>query len=174
MQANLRQAKAAEKQLKEMRASQQMDERAWVLATGDMEQSASENRETAMFQVIYKNYGKTPAINMETVIRTVRDRHQIPKNDVYPSLPEHQGICPPNEGGKIPAGELPMRVMADIADGAPVWVFGTIWYDDIFGGHHWSQFCIEAHRNLLNKNLISFRQLQIHNSCDNAETSQSE
>jgi hypothetical protein len=44
--------------------------------------------------------------------------------------------------------------------GLNTYVFGTMWFDDVFGSHHWTQFCY------LVGNDLKARPSGFHNTCD--------
>ena len=159
-------------QLYEVHQTRLTDERAWVLVTGDITQQISDNKDSFVLLAEYKNTGKTPALNVECVISATNDKSGIPKEDPYPSLPEHQGICAPGQVQHIISATIPSQLMIDVANGRPFYLWGTIWYDDIFGKHHWSQFCFLVKRGQININLLQFNATQFHNSCDDAEANQ--
>ena len=161
-------------QLQEMQQSRILDERAWITVVGEgAAQTVSQNNDSAVFTFPYKNTGKTPALNFEDEVFWATNQALIPKEDGYPSLPQHEGMCPPGSGGQLPTTPIPSQIVFDITDkGIPVFVYGTVWYDDIFGGHHWTQFGYGITKNQMNKSVMNFVLLQIHNSCDNAQTNQ--
>jgi hypothetical protein len=163
--------KATQGQLNEMKRTRVLDERAWVVATGEI--AMSQNNDMVVFSVPYKNTGKTPAINFESVTGWQTNQSLIPNEDAYPFLNNHQGVCAPDDGGKLPTAPMPAIILSDVSKNSrQIFIFGTIWYDDIFGGHHWSRFAYSLNQDPMNKSIIRISSLQIHNSCDDAQTNQ--
>jgi len=161
-------------QLKEMQAARTLDERAWVLPTTYSGETTADNNSGCVFNFRYKNTGKTPGLNLEAVCYWTREIGLIPKRDGYPSVTEHEGLCAPGEGGEIQSAVVPAKIMADISNtpNSPIYLFGTIWYDDVFGFHHWSQFCFKLVASQINKNIVNVVEFQTHNSCDDDEANQ--
>jgi hypothetical protein len=152
LQAAKAQASAAEKQIQEMREQRMLDERAWV--------SVYEFNDAPDFRsvlVAYKNVGKTPALNVRTAIFLSSDPKWIPVYDDKPTNAYKVMLFPNDQ-------RYSARLFAstnNLIVGS--YVFGTIWYDDIFGSNHWVQFCRIWTEN-------EAQMTGIHNSCDDADT----
>ena len=158
-----------ENEFRESQKNSIESERAWVLVNGQIEVTISEKNDTARIVVTYKNTGKTPAIKVQSVTIWTDDAKTIPTKDGIPSNPACAGLLAPGQTGFSETTPFPIQIVNDIATGKTIYVYGTTWYDDIFGGHHWSQFCYRVERDAMNSKLIDFRPLTIHNSCDAAE-----
>jgi hypothetical protein len=145
------------------------DERAWVFTTGNVAVIFSQDNSSAVFDVPYKNTGKTPALNVRAINVWTTNFNIISPIKVIPNDAINTGFCAPDDSGQIPTKPIPAQYMAGIRDGIPIYIFGAIWYDDIFGGHHLSQFCYEANRSPMNTNIIQFNYPKISSSCDDDE-----
>ena len=156
------------KQLQEMQKTRTDDERAWVLANG-ITSNFTESNSGVVFYVSYKNTGKTPALRVQSVISWAISSDSIPKMDGIPDHPVNSGLCAPDSVGKSQSAPIPIQIMEDIINGKSIYVYGTAWYDDIFGHHHWSQFCYEVMRTAYDRNVIQFNTPAFHNSCDDAQ-----
>lgn len=157
------QSDVMQEQLDEMKRTRQLDERAWVTAFDFEPVNDDPNH---YFRVTYKNTGKTPAINCDGTIVSQFDLKKIPKKDTRPPAPENAQLLAPDGSATITSLNIPFDQVNAIRNGwaAPYW-YGTIWYDDIFGNHHWSQFCVRYD----GKQTFA---APIHNSCDDAQTNQ--
>lgn len=128
-----------------------IDERAWVspfqpciekpharAVLADEGCAEDPDKGPAIFKVLYKNNGKTYATNVSSWIGTT------------PILAELQT---PEEGEGGPSALLAPGAVANTSTppiqsigltqlaAHPIYVYGQIWYRDIFGGRHWTQFC---------------------------------
>ena len=142
-----------------------LDERAWVspIVTPNF-QTPSDNNGSSSIGISYINTGKTPALKIITVINWTTNLNQIPIADGMPSI--RSGLLAPTQSGYTPSAPIPAQFFAGIANGTPIYVYGTIWYDDIFRKSHWSKFCYRIERFSDNKALLHFIEPPIHNSCD--------
>ncbi len=164
-----RQLDVMQRQLDEMKTARELDERAWVMAY-DYEPQYTSNG--FFVRVSFKNTGKTPAIECEGHIFWQTNRDKIPTFDIRPPPPENRSLLAPDEGGIIDSAMFSFQDMAGIVNGSkPIFYYGTIWYDDIFGNHHWSQFCWIFGPSLQSGFLKAYS-LTVHNSCDDAKTKQ--
>jgi hypothetical protein len=166
----------AEKQLALMRGQlteMQKDERAWVgptitYATYDVTNTGSEPV-AVHFSVRFKNTGRTPAIKVIPLISEYADIKSIPNFDKFPNPVYHSMLLPPDGEADMPI-EVPTPIYANtylaIKTGHPFYIVGTIWYDDIFGTNHWTQFC-----TLISADFKPIPQ-PVHNTCDDAQTNQ--
>jgi hypothetical protein len=136
MIANLRQARAAEGELI-------VDNRARIGTyyggcTGDVNHP--------VFIVTYKNIGKTPAINLrqnpkpecmdDDLTRVLNDTNYTFGQLGHP-------------GGTLlwPGQEAPLTWNDEIPPGSNrVFLYGEIFYDDVFGSNRWTKFCFQADR----------------------------
>jgi hypothetical protein len=171
MRANRRQADAAESQLGEMKREQMLSERAWVVANNFEARPSGE--ELVFFRVTYKNTGKTPAINGDGVGFFTTDLTQIPTKDTRPTLPPKSQLLAPEAAGAIDIGMFPKRQIWDVkTNGGSLYLYGTFWYDDVFGSNHWSQFCVKVVGSPEEVSTLSYLSLPFHNSCDDVEANQ--
>jgi hypothetical protein len=166
MQANRRQADAAESQLREMHEENILAERAWISTTtidfnfvvppGDVQATIN-----------FKNTGKTPAMNVLPIGIYSFDRKHIPDMDNRQGLTNYSGMVGPDVQTKTTDWSfvIPSEAVKAITNGVSFYIYGTIWYDDIFGSNHWSQFCYQ-----INTNFHSWL-TPFHNSCDDEKSS---
>lgn len=152
----------------------ELEERAWVVTTDHIAQYAvppgGGEAVDVYFDIYFKNTGKTPGINVVTVIGQYGDTNHIPETDPYPNPVYHSETLGPDVGGILTGTIFPPAYpegnLKAIKNKKPYFLAGTIWYDDIFGKHHWSQFCYQADFELTGMNLLP---MPVHFSCDDAE-----
>ena len=53
------------------------------------------------------------------------------------------------------------------------YIYGTVWYDDIFKFHHWSQYYWLVNYTAAPNGYLTVRAGAVHNSCDDEEKAQS-
>jgi hypothetical protein len=156
----------AEKQLNEIKQARMLDERAWISISNMTNGLPPETNGTIVMQVTYNNTGKTPAINAECVLAWTTNIKTIPKEDGIPNPRIVSALFQPSGVQFGRTEPIPGSVIQGVKNGGPLYVFGTVWYDDIFGKHHWSQFCFLIRPDL------AFISTSFHNSCSDAETNQ--
>jgi hypothetical protein len=164
MDANRRQAKAAEDQLSIMQETLKTDERAWV-GVEQLTEFYPGPRNTNdikdyMFQVRIRNYGKTPAKRIMMTGNFQVDREKIPPRDNFKDINQSQETLFPSE-------ELRMQIGPFYGTNNLIYVYGTVKYDDIFGQPHWSQFCHGC--RFSNGESMSVDEI-FHSSCDEADS----
>lgn len=156
-------------QLREIRLTRIQDERAWVLTTGELARKNSADHKLTTVSVFFKNTGKTPALNMHCYARCTAIESLIPPKDDCP--PNLAGMCAPGQPSQVAAGPWESYHFDDAFKGTPIFVYGTIWYDDIFGGHHWTQFGFKMIPSI-DESIAYFIATEKHNTCDDAENAQ--
>jgi hypothetical protein len=162
------QMKSSSEQLREMQANRVLDERAW-LSESDIKPVWADKDNSAILNVLYKNTGRTPALNVQCLTGWTKKPETIPKKDTVPDPPTTAAMIPP--GGEFNSQTPLLPVLAGKKTAqveTPLYAFGTVWYDDVFGGHHWSQFALLLEKDSLNPSMIRSHPLTIHNSCDDA------
>jgi hypothetical protein len=167
MQANLRQAQAAEHQLDEMHrqlvigaeaARQQLvemqtqrilGERAWVLVSNVEKQDADWPSNYVVFKVTFKNFGKTPAIDAAGWAKWTENLTDVPTNFTFQySKPDRTMIAPDSivyTKTEFPIWDVTLNP-TNVGGPHPFFVYGSVRYQDIFRTNHWTTFCykIEA------------------------------
>ena len=145
--------------LRESRKALEVDQRAWIStfkvcgtvpgalsSSPEMCPDISSGSSPTGANAFYKNTGKTPALRFRVFTSWAPKEVQIPDSDAdpaglsdsYPIL-----IVAPN-AVENSAPHIPKGVVDGVNQGnSGGFVFGTIWYDDIFGKHHSIQFCAE-------------------------------
>ncbi len=112
-----------------------MGQRAWVSA--EPKEIVMVGPFTAFVQVHVINTGKTPAFNVSNVVTCAGPlklySNIISKPDDLPQ--RGSGMIPPGQDSILHTSPIDRTLIEDC------FVKGTVWYDDIFGKHHWSQFC---------------------------------
>jgi len=158
MLATQKAADAAEENLGLTRQSVQdaaqnfeLDERAWVGLTGTSLQQVEANKPIEI-TVGIRNSGKSPAKNFHSVswiqiAYLPRDRLSFELVDKEPAggKGSHAVIFPstvPFYTSAVSHGSITAPQIESVRHGRlQIFVFGTFWYDDIFGIHRWTQFC---------------------------------
>lgn len=155
------------KQYDVMQKSFQIDERAWVAANKGAINNFGVNDNSVAFEIFFKNTGKSPAMNVVTVMGATIESNSIPRKDERPNG-QAGGLLAPDAEMSITTAEHPFdnRGIEAIKSGLPYFIYGTVWYDDIFGNQHWSQFCWKVRISPS----LGFEPTAIHNSCDNAKS----
>lgn len=179
---NWKEWKTFDSERQTMQDEMRNDERAWVA----VRQAAIRGNifPNIAFEIMFKNTGKTPAINLSVFMSQSTSTNSIPKTDkpAYPAnvLENSQfpGLLAPDAEQTISVGSLFLGMGTpdeqSISRGTkPYYVYGTIWYDDIFGKHHWSQFCYAIRVTPDADSAAEFLPINIHNTCDDAQTNQS-
>lgn len=149
-----------------MENSQVQDQRAWVVPYDFQIIRSAGGR---FVNILIKNTGKTPAINVSSILGGTPSLDQIPKLDEFPNPRVNCGLIAPDGTDHISSAIVPQNVFDSIGNGRVFYIYGTIWYNDIFGNRHWSQFC-DAMVKIGDQ--VQFDSAAIHNSCDDAEISQ--
>jgi hypothetical protein len=156
-----KQANAAQGQLDAMKKQMMLDERAWVMPIHFHNEKDGSGY---LFVATVKNTGKTPALRMRGAISETFDVNSIPEFDIEPSTPINNAMLPPGNESFVQnfcgiSGPNP-----ELA-GQTFYLYGTVWYDDIFTNHHWSQFCMKGVWTNANS-VVYFEPESRHNSCD--------
>lgn len=149
-----------ESEFKSAQTNMILDQRAFVFATGVTRQSLRGTTSTnyLIFNVEVKNSGKTPAFNFRITTgfdNQTSDFYKIDTMDTNDFM-----VLAPNAFTIVP-------LEAVVKNGEPLWIGGTIRYDDIFRHHHWSTFCWKV-----GDNFQEFYGTSFHNSSDDIETNQ--
>jgi hypothetical protein len=127
------------------------DQRAWVMLeslSGDMEVGKQ-----YIVWVSFKNFGKTPAIHASLTARMqMLAPNQSPDfkelryvnaiANVAPNQPFRAPIKP-DSGGPVESGNISILDSVQAIET----IFGRVDYSDIFGTHHWSEFCYYLERD---------------------------
>jgi hypothetical protein len=143
------------------------DQRAWIAPLA----MDSGYHNSGYFRINYKNTGKTPALNVFGVITNAVSTQTIPRADEMPAIREN-ALLPPEGTQFLEAnGISPPRIQA-MQQGTPIYVYGTIWYDDIFGNHHWTRFGFAVTSIDGMPTDLQFTGIPGRNSCDDAQTNQ--
>jgi hypothetical protein len=148
--------------LKMTRDQMVLDNRAWVFARDVVftVNKSGDDIQSVNFSVECANNGQTPAINVVPVINHYFSRDRIPERDAYPNPVITASMLATDQRIIIPAfNEIPYERFK--AGG--VYVAGTIFYNDIFGKPHWSQFCFLMVQDL------SVIPMPFHHTCDDAD-----
>lgn len=140
-----------------------LDQRAWVGALDASPVGELEKGQATGVKITYVNTGKTPARDVRTHVDWKLEETAIPAYDSDPGVNlEHSRILLlPSGKGSVARG-MSDEVAAAINSDRPGYIFGTVWYDDIFGSHHWSQFCFRVRRGFR-----EFDGCNTHNQSDN-------
>ncbi|MGO9338852.1 MAG: hypothetical protein ACLPY1_15245 [Terracidiphilus sp.] len=158
--AQIQSAAAAENGVAATRDQMRLDQRAWVepyavcpmfknspisIANHDECNPAPQGAIPAQAAVLFKNFGKTPAMKLHVWIDWREKEDEIPEFDSDPT-PDNQ-LPRFNLGPNVFSNtgtHLPQNIVDNInGDISGEFVYGTIWYNDVFHRHHWTQFCFE-------------------------------
>jgi len=126
-------------QIREMRLQRILDERAWITRT---KIELSKPNGEPVVTISLKNTGRTPALNIQTEIGVATSLDAIPK---FQNSPKEQERISYMLG---PGEELPMPGNLKSSVGIEFWFFGVVWYDDIFGQHHWTRATLHFDTNM--------------------------
>jgi hypothetical protein len=146
-------------QLDEMKQTRIEDERPWVyVETPDNSLVRSGTNFVLQAQIV--SIGKTPAIiTGDTVHMAIFTTNNIPPNDGY--VVGDFVMLAPNSRAGLASPNIPEFILAQ---NIPVYIYGTVWYDDISGTHHWVQFC-----RSIEDGGKSMETIKIHSSSDDIE-----
>jgi hypothetical protein len=150
---------ALQGQLDEMKRTPELDERAWIF-TDLPDNSLVWQSNICTVTVRLKNTGKTPAINVGSVEAAVTNRSQIPNFE--PKVEGLKYALSPNGADFLPY-PLPTQTALQLQHGKKVYLYGTIFYSDIFGREHWTQFCYSL---IYQGVYVNMTPPFFHNSCD--------
>jgi len=130
-------------QWRDLRCNFAAEQRAWVMPFKYGE-AVDDSGYVVGARVFYRNTGKTPALRAFAVANWVPRKEMIPTRDTQPvSGVASLSLPPDGETDKtipIPADTVRL-IMAGNSCG---YIFGTVWYDDIFGHSHWVEFCAKV------------------------------
>jgi hypothetical protein len=142
-------------------------ERAWVYAE-ILPNSLRHESTNYFFDVKFVNTGKTPAFITGSYNSLAADTNHIPTFDVTQIgvslllIPYSEPIAASaNSIQTVSTAAIPDFVIEGYNSRFPVFGYGTVWYDDIFGKHHWIQFCYR-----LTEGGKYTSAMQFHASCD--------
>lgn len=161
-------------QWSDLRHNFKVDERAWIAPFEVTVQEREVKKGFSIFGAIvnYKNTGKTAAVNGKVFIDQRTSLATIPTSDTKPRTQDSPTFLLAPSG----INHSSIWFSDDSADAfnktqRSVFVFGTIWYDDIFRTEHWTQFCFEAVREKMTG--IKFEPCPVHNTCDDCDKTNS-
>jgi len=149
------------RQLEEMKHDSTLDERAWVVPFEMTAEKSATFTNGFYFKLMFKNTGKTPALNVSESHDFAVGISGVPTND--PPIQTNSMLLAPDGISFIKSSVIDAGTVEAIRNGdLPEFIYGKIVYDDIFGKHHWTQFCWSIESDLI------CRPAAIHNSCDDA------
>jgi hypothetical protein len=164
---NNRELKVFDSERVTMEKTQIQDERAWVFPENVVIQPSEKDTNSINFTVLFKNTGKTPAMNIDAAVGYTDKLNSVPKTIPRPAdSVASSGILAQDGTGHgfiIP----PDSAIQAARNGSHLFIYGIIWYDDIFREHHWCRFCYS-----FDSNMEDFRPTGTHNTCDDADGSQ--
>ncbi len=130
---------------RDSREASKLENRAWI-APITSKIHTEMGQSGIIFNVPFTNSGKTPALHVSAWIGAVGDFKDIGFGE--PSRGHADELLGLDQVGNTSTVPFPSDVIQKIQSGATLYVFGTIWYDDIFGGKHWTQFCFYPGRDM--------------------------
>jgi hypothetical protein len=125
-----------------MQINQRLDQRAGIGQTSI--EPFKETKDRIHFEIVYKNTGKTPALEVTSIASVVEDPNDISINNPIEN-PEKFVIAPGGEGRATTReyGGIAKAVLS----GKSKYVIGTIYYRDIFNVWHTTKFCFKINSN---------------------------
>jgi hypothetical protein len=139
----------------------QLDQRAWVFFDISSYNITKESSNYVV-HINVKNSGKTPATIEGSVLGDAIRIEGVPTSD-SPVAGTNEIIMPNQSLFET------YSINTNILNVCPFYVFGTVWYRDIFKEEHWAQFCY-----FIGQGVTNVQPMFIHSSCDdlNAESTQ--
>jgi hypothetical protein len=68
------------------------------------------------------------------------DASSIHNTDIKPNISWQ--LIPPGGEIQVDSQIIPQEQLSAVKAGkSPLFVYGTVWYEDIFGASHWTQYC---------------------------------
>lgn len=117
-----------------------LDQRAWI-GPGKIDRSSSDGTNNCFYILHFKNIGKTPAFKVVAVFNVATDINSIPIfGEETPTNTSAQVLFPETDD-QINSPTILPSIIADAMNGkVPSYIYGIIWYDDVFKKHHWTRF----------------------------------
>lgn len=126
-------------QFLEMQTDARIDQRAWM-GVSKINPVVDNAKKTVTFEISCKNTGKTVALNVVGFAMGTEDIKKVPYCDKEPTSSVGPLV---NPGSDYQFGVIAEKdSFRDITAGKTNYVYGTVWYTDIFKKRHWTQFCI--------------------------------
>ncbi|HSY19134.1 MAG TPA: hypothetical protein VK815_12395 [Candidatus Acidoferrales bacterium] len=155
------QTTSMQNQLLAMHEATDLEERAWIYVSG-----ISYHPDTKTFEITLKNAGKTPALNVQSISRFATGKNLIPESDPFPNVTTNGLTITPEIPCWVKSPIIPDAVIEASKHGQGFYVFGTVWYDDVFRKLHWIQFCYEINGDNSGQFPTSMTQAIFHDACD--------
>lgn len=126
-------------QWRDLRHNFVVDSRAWVMPF-EYKRTTDFSGNVVGANLFYKNTGKTPALDLHIFVGWAPGDSLIPNRDVPSDNSPKFALAPNGVGNSAP--NIPTDVVKGVMNGNPGgFIFGTIWYKDVFGHAHWNQYC---------------------------------
>lgn len=161
--ALIAQSEIMQRQLDEMKQARIQDERAWVFVTVP-NNALSFSVTNGVLNAIMKNVGKTPALLTSEYGCFTENPAEIQRHD--PIGNKDSLMIIPNQEATLKV-TIPLNAEARILNNVRFYIYGTVYYSDISGNNHWSQFCF----SITDKGAWMVAQ-NFHGSCDDLESDQ--
>lgn len=127
-------------QWRDLRHNFMIDNRAWVMPF-EYKRTTDFTKNVVGANLFYKNTGKTPALDLQVFVGWATGDTLIPKRDIPSDNSPKFALAPDGVGNSAP--NIPTAVVKGVMNGNPGgFIFGTIWYKDVFGYAHWNQYCV--------------------------------
>jgi hypothetical protein len=134
----------------------QMDQRAWVFFDINSYNITKESSNYVV-HINVKNSGKTPATIEGSILGSANRIEFVPRFD-SPGASTNEIIMPTQSLFEN------CSINTNILNVSACYVFGTVWYRDIFREDHWSQFCY-----FIGQGATNVQPMFIHSSCDDLD-----
>jgi hypothetical protein len=149
------QTKIADESLAETRKTIQQtrdffmqDQRAWLGVDAEHIPKIVPRGKDHILTIPFRNTGKTPALRQVICIKSGRGLDEVKSCDSEPSPLDSRGVIMPGSQfvGSISIENSVMEQLTNYKNPdngiTNLVVFGKVRYEDIFGYHHWTQFCL--------------------------------
>ncbi len=154
-----------EAELKEIQANGRLDERPWLIFNS-FDGEMAEDGTNLVVKMKYRNTGKTPAVNVQNIMGFAGSTNFIDSMDQKPTPAVYGGIYGPGDSGDMRSPPVPPELLYAEKNGVDMYMFGTIYYDDVFGDSHWTQYCFKIGRPLRGGRQINISSVPFHNTVD--------
>jgi hypothetical protein len=162
----------SQKQLLEMQADAQIDQRAWLSVSDILPNEKGSGFKD--FKITVTNTGKTPALKSTGWLGVTESPNDLDntfiqfakQNSTIQDITPIYGMIVPGVDFYLTTPPIPPDAIKRIKNGGNYYIFGTLIYSDIYGVKHWTEFC----RNIGDKVTLShFYSIGRHNQTDDIE-----
>jgi hypothetical protein len=118
----------------------ELEERAWI-NPGKITRALTDTNTIVYYTLTITNVGKTPALRLVVEFEPAATLNLIHTNDIEPTNVAKQYLGA-GDGTKVDSPHFPFAIIEnDIVQNQPLYLWGYIWFDDVFGHSHRVRFC---------------------------------